>query len=88
MRLAIGSNDASIWWFNGQEVIGIFGDRQSVVDDAVSKRVTLKKGANVIRAAIHNGSGQSDFCARILDENHQPIKNLTVMLQLPTGNTP
>ena len=33
VRLAIGSNAASVWWVNGQEVIGIFGDRQTVIDD-------------------------------------------------------
>jgi len=42
VRLAIGSNAASIWWVNGQEVIGIYGDRQTVIDDGVSKRITLK----------------------------------------------
>ena len=44
VRLAIGSNAASVWWVNGQEVIGIYGDRQTVIDDGVSKRLTLKKG--------------------------------------------
>src|SRR6185436_3893318 len=29
VRLAIGSNAASIWWVNGQEIIGIYGDRQT-----------------------------------------------------------
>src|SRR5688572_17588275 len=38
VRLAIGSNAASVWWVNGQEVIGIYGDRQTVLDDGVSKR--------------------------------------------------
>src|SRR4029434_7853405 len=51
---AIGCNAASVWWVNGQEVIGIYNDRQAVIDDGVSKRLTLKKGANVIRAAIIN----------------------------------
>ena len=54
VRLAIGSNAASVWWLNGQEVIGLYNDRQAVIDDGVSKRLTLKKGPNVIRAAIVN----------------------------------
>ena len=54
VRLAIGSNAASVWWVNGQEVIGIYGDRQTVIDDGVSKKLTLKKGPNVIRCAVHN----------------------------------
>lgn len=78
VRLAIGSNAASIWWVNGQEVIGIYGDRQTVIDDGVSKRLTLKKGANVIRCAVVNGGGATDFCARFLDEDGKPIKDYTV----------
>lgn len=78
VRLAIGSNAASVWWVNGQEVIGIYGDRQTVIDDGVSPRLTLKKGQNIIRAAIVNGGGATDFCARFLDAGDRPIKGLTV----------
>lgn len=81
VRLAIGSNAASVWWVNGQEVIGIYGDRQTVIDDGVSKRLTLKKGPNVIRAAIVNGGGATDFCARFLDAEDKPLKGYTVSLQ-------
>ena len=80
VRLAIGSNAASVWWVNGQEVIGIYGDRQTVIDDGVSKRLTLKKGANVIRAAVVNGGGATDFCARILDANDKPLTDFVVNL--------
>ena len=78
VRLAIGSNAASIWWVNGQEVIGIYGDRQTVIDDGVSKRLTLKKGPNVVRCAVINGGGATDFCARFLDEEGKPLKGFTV----------
>jgi hypothetical protein len=80
VRLSIGSNAASVWWLNGQEVIGIYGDRQAVMDDGVSKRLNLKKGQNIIRAAIVNGGGATDFCARLLDANDLPIRNITVSL--------
>jgi hypothetical protein len=80
VRLAIGSNAASVWWVNGKEVIGIYNDRQSVIDDGVSRRLTLKKGLNVIRAAIVNGGGATDFCARFLDEEGRPVKAITVNL--------
>jgi len=80
VRLAIGSNAASVWWVNGLEVIGIYNDRQTVIDDGVSKRITLKKGANLIRAAIVNAGGATDFCARFLDAEDRPIKDLTVSL--------
>jgi hypothetical protein len=74
VRLAIGSNAASVWWLNGEEVLGLYNDRQAVVDDGVSKRVTLKKGTNVIRAAIVNGGGATDFCARFIDEDGNPVR--------------
>ena len=80
VRLAIGSNAASVWWVNGQEVIGIYNERQTVIDDGVSKRLTLHKGPNVIRGAIINAGGATDFCARILDADDQPLKDITVRL--------
>jgi hypothetical protein len=78
VRLAIGSNAASVWWVNGKEVIGIYGDRQTVIDDGVSKRLTLNKGPNIVRAAIVNGGGATDFCARFLDAADKPLKGFTV----------
>jgi hypothetical protein len=81
VRLAIGSNAASVWWLDGQEVIGIYNDRQTVVDDGVSKRLTLKKGPNVVRAAIVNAGGATDFCARFLDENGGAVKGITLSLR-------
>jgi hypothetical protein len=78
MRLAIGSNAASVWWVNGKEVIGIYNDRQTVIDDGVSKRLTLKKGKNIIRCAIINGGGATDFCARFLDRNDKPFRDFTL----------
>ena len=78
VRLAIGSNAASVWWVNGKEAAGIYGDRQTVIDDGVSKRLTLQKGPNIVRAAVVNGGGATDFCARFLDGEDRPIKAFTV----------
>lgn len=78
VRLAIGSNAASVWWVNGKEVIGIYGDRQTVIDDGVSKRLTLQKGPNILRCAVVNGGGATDFCARFLDSDDKPLKGLTL----------
>ena len=80
VRLAIGSNAASIWWLNDQEVVGIYNDRQTVIDDGVSRRLTLKQGPNVVRAAIVNAGGVTDFCARFLDGNDSPVKGIVVRL--------
>ena len=79
VRLAIGSNAASRWWLNDEPVIALNDDRQAVIDDGVSRRVTLRKGRNVIRAAIINGGGATDFCARFLDAEDQPVQDLEVI---------
>jgi hypothetical protein len=78
VRLAVGSNSASMWWINGQEAVILSGDRRMVMDDCTSKRLTLHQGRNVIRGAVINGPGLSDFCARFIDENGQPIKDITL----------
>ncbi|MFZ0963130.1 MAG: acetylxylan esterase [Terriglobia bacterium] len=80
-RVAVGSNSASMWWLNGKEAVDLFGDRRMVMDDCVSKRLTLHKGRNVIRGAVINGPGLSDFCLRFIDENGDPIKDITVNLE-------
>jgi hypothetical protein len=88
VRLAIGSNAASLWWVNDQRVIGIFGDRQTVIDDGVSKRLTLKKGTNVLRCAVFNAGGATDFCARILGADEKPLKNFIVRLNAVADQKP
>ena len=78
VRLAIGSNGASMWWLNGDRVLTLDGDRRMVEDDCVSQRLTLKKGRNILRFALVNGPGLSDLCARFIDENLKPITNYTI----------
>ncbi len=73
VRLAIGSNGASMWWLNGERVLTLDGDRRMVEDDCVSQRLTLKKGRNILRFALVNGPGLSDLCARFIDEKGNPI---------------
>ena len=81
VRLAVGSNSGSKWWVNGEEAILLSGDRRMVMDDCVSKFVTLKAGPNVIRGAVINGPGMSDFCIRLLDAAGRPYMNYTVTNQ-------
>ena len=78
LRLACGSNGASLWWLNDEEVLLLEGDRRMVVDDGVSQRLTLKKGRNVLRCAVINGPGLSDMCARFIDEKGNPITNFQI----------
>ncbi len=81
VRMAVGSNSASLWWLNGKEAVGLFGDRRMVMDDCVSRRLTLKRGRNIIRGAVINGPGMSDFCLRFIDENGDPVTNYTITLE-------
>ena len=79
VRLAAGSNSASMWWVNGEEALLLSGDRRMVRDDGTSHRLTLKKGRNVVRGAIINGPGMSDFCLRFIDEQGQPVKGFKIL---------
>ena len=81
VRLAVGSNSASMWWLNGEEALLLSGDRRMVKDDATSARLTLKKGRNILRGAIINGPGMSDFCVRFIDEKGNPVKNYSIKAQ-------
>ena len=81
VRLAAGSNGASIWWLNGEEVLLLEGDRRMVQDDGMSPRINLHKGRNILRCAVINGPGLSDMCVRFLDAAGKPITNLEVNLE-------
>lgn len=78
VRLSVGSNSASMWWLNGEETLILSGDRRMVADDCMSQRITLKKGMNILRGAVINGPGMSDFCVRFIDEKGSPVKNIRV----------
>ena len=79
VRLAAGSNASSIWWVNGEKVLTLQADRRMVADDGMSKRVTLKKGKNLVRAAVINGPGMSDMCMRFYEEDGTTVvKNITI----------
>jgi len=78
VRLAAGSNAASIWWVNGEKVLTLQSDRRMVADDGMSKRITLKKGKNLVRAAVINGPGMSDMCMRFYNEDGSIVKNITI----------
>ncbi len=78
VRLAAGSNASSIWWVNGEQVLKLQADRRMVADDGMSKRITLKKGKNIVRGAVINGPGMSDMCVRFYNEDGTILKNYTI----------
>lgn len=79
VRLAVGSNSASMWWIDGEEALILSGDRRMVMDDAASRRLTLKKGRHVITGAVINGPGMSDFCVRFINEDGTPVMNYNIL---------
>jgi hypothetical protein len=81
VRMTAGCNSSSMWWVNGEETMMLFGDRDLVADNAASKRLTLKKGKNIIRGAVINGPGMANFAVRFVDEKGAPIKNLSIGIQ-------
>lgn len=81
VRLAVGSNSASMWWLNGKQVLMLSGDRRMVQDDVLSSRISLHQGRNILRGAVINGPGMSDFCARLVNEKGQPITNYQISIK-------
>ena len=78
VRLAAGSNGASMWWLDGDEVLLLEGDRRMVEDDGTSRRLTLKPGRHVLRGAVINGPGLADMCVRFIDEKGMPVTNYKI----------
>ncbi len=78
VRMSVGSNSGSMWWLDGEEAVILSGDRRMVMDDCMSKRLTLKKGRNIITGAIINGPGMSDFCLRFINDEGKPVTNFTI----------
>ncbi|MEO8887121.1 MAG: hypothetical protein ABI367_13740 [Mucilaginibacter sp.] len=81
VRLSTGPNSAGAFWLNGKQVLVVPGDKDVIADLATSPLLTLKKGRNIVRAAVLNGQGMANFCVRILDENGSPVKNFTLSYQ-------
>lgn len=79
VRLAAGSNSASMWWIDGEEVLILSGDRRMVMDDGASRRLTLKKGRHILSGAIINGPGMSDFCVRFINEDGNPVLDYDIL---------
>lgn len=81
IRMATGSNGASMWWIDGKETVIMSSDRRMVVDDCMSKRITLAKGRHIIRCSVINGPGMSDMCVRFVDSEGKPVTNFKVLVK-------
>jgi len=78
--LSIGSDDSAMWTLNGTEVIRAYASRGSVPDEDRSQPVALKKGMNTLVGTIINGVGPSAACARFMDKDNNPVKNIKISL--------
>jgi hypothetical protein len=78
VRMTAGCNSGGMFWLNGQEALLLSGDRDMIVDNVASSRLTLKKGRNIIRGAVINGPGMANFCLRFIDEKGKPVKNINI----------
>lgn len=83
VRLSGGANSGAVWYLNGEEVLRLTNDRDLIVDDCMSKRVTLHKGRNILRGAVLNGQGMATFCLRFVDEQGKPVTAYTVSSIMP-----
>src|SRR6266513_3927475 len=83
VKLAIGSDDSSVWWLNGTEAIRVYSGRGVDKDQDSAENLTLKKGLNVLKFAVINGDGPSGACARFMDKGGSPIKEITILGAAP-----
>ncbi len=75
VRLAIGSDDSSMWVLNDKEVIRVHAPRGVERDQNVSEPLTLKKGLNVLRVYVINGHGGAGCAARFLNKDKKPVRD-------------
>ena len=83
VRLSGGVNSGAVWYLNGEEVLRLTNDRDLIVDDCMSQRLTLKKGRNILRGAALNGQGMATFCLRFVDAQGRPVTGYTISSIIP-----
>jgi hypothetical protein len=84
MHFAISSNVASVWCVNGRTVSG---DCERVIDDALSKRLTLQKGPNTVNCARVKKRQITELCARSLGSGENPRCISATLSQRQRGST-
>jgi hypothetical protein len=62
---------------NGNEVIGIYGDRHTVID-GVSRRIALNKGPNIRASSLDQPRRRNRLLRRFLDADDKPLNGYTV----------
>jgi hypothetical protein len=77
VRLLTGSDDQSMIYLNGKEVLKQDEDRELEKDQDVTE-VTLNKGVNVLVFKVVNEKADWSGCARFTDKDGNVIKNIKV----------
>lgn len=78
LRLAVGSDEPSTWWLNGEEVARIPESVALGKDQASSKTLVLKKGRNLLLMSLTSKRGPgAAACARFLDKEGGPFRGFT-----------
>lgn len=85
VKLKIGSDDSSVWNLNGAEVIRVYAGRATEKDQDTKDGLTLKKGCNVLKFACINGEGDYSVCARFVDKDDKPVKNVKISMTPPAA---
>jgi hypothetical protein len=83
VKLAVGSDDDSVWRLNGKEVIRVYEGRGVDKDQNTSEPLTLKQGVNVLSFTVLNGGGACAAAARFLDKDGNPALGLSVSVKPP-----
>jgi len=77
VRLSIGSNAASVWWVNGKEVIGIYGEWQAFrriiwTSDWSRPLCLFDLGDGLLRFSLHYEADLDRGGASVLDIHCTP----------------
>ncbi len=85
VKIAVGSDDDSVWRLNGKEILRAYEGRDVQKDQQTADNLTLKKGVNVLSFTVLNGDGASAAAARVLDKDDNVPKGVTYGLKPPAA---
>ena len=77
--MAVASNDEGRIYFNGVDIYA-FSEPRTLMLDADTGKVTLKKGINVVVFKVINEQNSWQGAMRLLDKTGAPLKDLKIRL--------
>jgi len=76
VTLNLGSDDSSTVWLNGEKIIDNSATRPFKADDDKITGLRLEQGWNLLLIKVHQYGGSCFLCARLLDNQKNPIEGL------------